>query len=91
MKKNYPFSSHLLEKMWEIAYFDEKLSQRSKNVLRRLKRLKNLPQLVSLISPMLPRSRNCHLPGRVFVHGKVNSLIKKREKFKGQTKKIISL
>ena len=79
-EKNYPFSSHLLEKMWEY----EKLSQRSK-------RVKNLPQLVSLISPMLPRSRNCHLPGRVFVHGKVNSLIKKREKFKGQTKKIISL
>ena len=48
-EKNYPFSSHLLEKMWEY----EKLSQRSK-------RVKNLPQLVSLISTMLPRSRNCH-------------------------------
>ena len=42
-EKNYPFSSHLLEKMWEIAYFDEKLSQRSKNVLRRLKEWKIYP------------------------------------------------
>ena len=43
MKKNYPFSSHLLEKMWEIAYFDEKLSQCSKNVLHRLKEWKIYP------------------------------------------------
>ena len=42
-EKNYPFSSHLLEKMWEIAYFDEKLSQRSKNVLRHLKEWKIYP------------------------------------------------
>ena len=41
--KNYPFSSHLLEKMWEY----EKLSQRSKNVLRRLKEWKIYPNLLA--------------------------------------------
>ena len=47
MKKKLPFFFTFIGKMWEIAYFDEKLSQRSKNVLRRLKEWKIYPNLLA--------------------------------------------
>ena len=68
-KKIYPFSSHLLEKIWEMTDFDYRLSRRSAVVL-----------LVSLISSMLPRSRSCPLFGKMFVYGYIDSINKKMGK-----------
>ena len=47
MKKKLPFFFTFIGKMWEIVYFDEKLSKRSKNVLHRLKEWKIYPNLLA--------------------------------------------
>ena len=86
-EKKPPFSSHLLEKVWEY----EKLSQRSKNVLRRLKEWKIYPNLLAwYLQCYLDPGIAIYLEEWLFME-KLISLIKKREKFKGQTKKLISL
>ena len=86
-EKKPPFSSHFLEKVWEY----EKLSQRSKNVLRRLKEWKIYPNLLAwYLQCYLDPGIAIYLEEWLFME-KLISLIKKREKFKGQTKKLISL
>ena len=73
--------------MWEY----EKLSQRSKNVLRRLKEWKIYPYLLAwYLQCYLDPGIAINLEEWLFME-KLISLIKKREKFKGQTKKLISL
>ena len=76
-----------------MTYFDDKLSQRSKDVLPRLEEWKFYPNLLAwyLQCYPVPQSRNCHLLGRVFAHGRIDLIGKEMGKCKGQTKKVISL
>ena len=64
--------------MGEMTYFDDKLSQRSKDVLRRLEEWKIYPNFLAwyLQCYSVLQSRNCHLLGRVFFHGQIDLIDK---------------
>ena len=89
--KNLTFFLTFVGKNVGMTDFDDRLSQRSKVVLRRLEQKKKYTKLVSLISLMLPRSRSFHLSGTIFVYGWTDSINIKIGKFKGQRRKVINL